>query len=82
MASNMASKCLSLDNGEFFSEDEIEAFDLNNPYSVETTAWRIRNNLWACVFGVRWFLRAVRENVDDLQFEFNVLGTLLNNRLA
>ena len=78
----MASKCLSLENGEFFSEDEIEAFELNNPDSVETTAWRIRKHLWACVFGVRWFLRAVRENVDDLQFEFNVLGTLLNNRLA
>ena len=78
----MPTKCLSLENGNFLSEDEIEAFELSNPDIVETTAWRIRKHLWACVFGVRLFFRTVRENVGDLQFEFNVLETLLNNRVA
>ena len=47
----MPTKCLSLENGNFLSEDEIEAFELSNPDIVEMTAWRIRKHLWGCVFG-------------------------------
>ena len=53
----MGTKCLSLENGDFLSEDEIEAFELSNPDIVETTTWRIRKHLWAYVFGVIWFFK-------------------------
>ena len=63
------------------SEDQIEAFELQNPDVVLTTPWRIRKHLWAMVFGTRWFHKIIKETETDVDLEFSVLDTLLYNRL-